>query len=306
VTGSPPQFRLITHPDEPVVGRVFLHHNGRRHWVPSVEHLAGYGLTLASTVQVPVEEILSIPRGGSIPREWPAWRGAQERGRDPLTIREIACSPLSGSGIEFGAGTNPLPVPIHCEVRYADVIGEVALKGAAYAEQGVDFVTLNLVSDMQTMDGAEEESLDFVAACHVIEHLPNPLLALRSAYRKLKTGGYLVLVVPDILRTFDRNRALTTLDHLISDYEDPNRERDLRHYLEWFTRVNPVPPEALYGTVLQWHLDRRDIHYHTWTHASFQEMVHWVQGNLDPWTSVWSHPGSSAREANEFYFVLEK
>jgi len=33
------------------------------------------------------------------------------------------------------------------------------------------------------MEGIDDGSLDFVIACHVIEHVPNPLLAIQTAHR---------------------------------------------------------------------------------------------------------------------------
>ena len=79
-------------------------------------------------------------------------------------------------------------------------------------------------------------------------NLRNPLRAFEQVYRKLKPGGQYVLVVPDKHLTFDRDRAVTTLEHLVEDFEEPSAERDVPHYFEFFSKVpvsythlRPVP-----------------------------------------------------------------
>jgi hypothetical protein len=46
--------------------------------------------------------------------------------------------------------------------------------------------------------------VDFIIGSHVIEHTPNPIKALRNGYRNFRTGGRLLLVLPDKNVTFTR------------------------------------------------------------------------------------------------------
>jgi len=55
---------------------------------------------------------------------------------------------------------------------------------------------------MEDMSAIPDASLDFVIACHVIEHLRNPLRAFEQVYRKLRSGGRYVLIVPEQRVTF--------------------------------------------------------------------------------------------------------
>ena len=211
-------------------------------------------------------------------------------------------SGLRGNGVEFGAGNSPFPVPPHVSIRYADRNTVNELRKRKYFGDS-ELVAPELFSDLETMDGLDDESLDFIIASHVIEHTSNPLLALRNAYWKLRVGGKFVLIVPDKPVTFDRDRELTTLDHLILDYQDPSRDRDWHHYVEFFAKAFPQPdPEAAAKGPFEL---KDDIHFHTWTYETFSETVAFVRREISPWTEVWSHPRLSADDI-EFYFVLTK
>ena len=113
----------------------------------------------------------------------------------------------------------------------------------------------------------------------------------------------MVLVIPDKHVTFDRDRPVTTLEHLIADYTRPSRERDWEHYIEFFTKCFPQPdPLHSAGGVFE---RGDDIHFHVWTYESFQEMVQYARQKLQPWSSVWSQRRLSDQDI-EFYFVLTK
>ncbi len=51
--------------------------------------------------------------------------------------------------------------------------------------------------DAQRLDGIDDESLDFVYSSHTLEHVADASTALRIWYRVVKSGGHLILFVPD-------------------------------------------------------------------------------------------------------------
>jgi len=51
--------------------------------------------------------------------------------------------------------------------------------------------------DATNLDFIEDGDLDFIFSSHLIEHLDNPLDALKDWFRTLKVGGHLVLYYPD-------------------------------------------------------------------------------------------------------------
>lgn len=215
---------------------------------------------------------------------------------------DYLASSLSGNGIEFGAGAYPFPVGGGCRVLYADRNSVANLEQRGYFG-AAKVIAPDLTSDFQEMEGISDNSLDFIIASHVIEHTSSPLRALKSAYAKLRTNGQLVLIIPDMEVTFDKDRQLTSLDHLILDLESPSRERDWEHYLDFFQKCfpQPDPVSAAKGPFEEGH----DIHFHTWTYDSFEHMVNYVREKIDPWSAVWSYRRLSPQDI-EFYFVLVK
>jgi 2-polyprenyl-3-methyl-5-hydroxy-6-metoxy-1,4-benzoquinol methylase len=104
-----------------------------------------------------------------------------------------------------------------------------------------DLIRLDYVTDIRTLAGVSDASLDFIVACHVIEHTNNPIGAIDSCYRALKPGGSLVLVVPDMNKTFDSKRELASLAHFIEDCQNSSLERDRGYYEEFYTKAFEMP-----------------------------------------------------------------
>jgi SAM-dependent methyltransferase len=218
-----------------------------------------------------------------------------------IDIRHQIAERLSGDGVEFGAGASPFPVPSRCRIRYADRNTPKELADRKYFEGSVRF---DLQMDLTDMSSLEDGSLDFIIASHVIEHTPNPILAILNAHRKLRDGGRFVLVVPDKVVTFDKGRPLTGIDHLLADFLLPSHERDFEHYLEFFRLCFPQAEYVRSARDVWARGD--DIHFHTWTYESFQEMIDFVaREHACPWRGVWSHPRLSDLDI-EFYYVLTK
>lgn len=51
--------------------------------------------------------------------------------------------------------------------------------------------------DAQYLNGVSDNSFDFVYSSHCLEHMQDPVIALKHWLRVLKPGGYLVVTVPD-------------------------------------------------------------------------------------------------------------
>ncbi len=88
------------------------------------------------------------------------------------------------------------------------------------------------VGEATAMECIPSASYDFVLSSHVLEHTANPILALSEWVRLLKDQGTLVLVLPHREGTFDHRRPVTTLQHLIADFNTGMTEDDLTHMPE--------------------------------------------------------------------------
>jgi hypothetical protein len=76
-------------------------------------------------------------------------------------------------------------------------------------------------------------------ASHVLEHLANPLAALREWRRAVVDGGPLLIVVPHRDYTFDHSRAVTPIEHLVEDDLARVGEDDLTHVEQILARHDP-------------------------------------------------------------------
>jgi SAM-dependent methyltransferase len=84
-------------------------------------------------------------------------------------------------------------------------------------------------TDLSKIDSAK---YDFILSSHMLEHTANPLRALSEWTRVLKDDGFLVLLLPHKDGTFDRQRPVTTLEHIIEDFKVGTQEDDLTHLPE--------------------------------------------------------------------------
>lgn len=86
------------------------------------------------------------------------------------------------------------------------------------------------------LHGIADASYDFLLSSHCLEHVANPLAALREWRRVVRPGGHLVLLLPDRAHTFDHHRPVTTLAHLQDDFARSTGEDDLTHLDEILAR----------------------------------------------------------------------
>lgn len=88
------------------------------------------------------------------------------------------------------------------------------------------------IADATDMHQIGDEKYDFVLSSNNLEHIANPLKALREFVRLVKIGGVVLVVVPQKEKTFDHNREYTTFDHILQDYLGNIGEDDLSHLPE--------------------------------------------------------------------------
>lgn len=285
--------------------QVFLCTQGRRHPVISAERIKCLGFHWPNDLEQVSERVLRSFRPA---RHVPGVYKKICETENAVEMREMIAHDLTGVGLEVGAGASPFPVPLCCEVLYGDRLSYKQLLGEQYpGQRQCDILIPDVVTDFDELSNIEDETLDFIVTCHVIEHTRNPVGSIVTAHKKLKPGGRLLLVIPDKERTFDQQRKITPLEHFFEDFYSPDRSRDFSHYEEFYRLAMPVPDEIFAKTVREKFEQHYAIHYHVWTHDSFAEMLHAINRRLNLWESVWTHPAAGPPESsNEFYAVLVK
>ena len=111
----------------------------------------------------------------------------------------------------------------------------------------------------------QDASFDVVASRHALEHISNPVAAIKEWMRILKPGGVVYVSVPDRRKTTEHVRELTPLKHFVADYENDVPEFDPTHEEEIMQA----------GVGIQKH-DKYEIpfiHYHTFEPGNLAELL---------------------------------
>ena len=194
------------------------------------------------------------------------------------TRRVVAARWLSGEGIEIGALHNPLPLPKDLRIQYVDRMTVDELRREFPDLESLKLTPVDIVDDGESLTKFANESLDFVIANHFIEHCEDPIGTLLNQLRVLRPGGRLFLTVPDKRFTFDKDRPVTPLAHLVEDFQRGAAWSRAQHYDEWVRMVVKKSGEEQIRTEAERLMRiRQNIHFHVWTAIDFLEVVQWLR-----------------------------
>ena len=84
-----------------------------------------------------------------------------------------------------------------------------------------------IINDAVNISLVYSQVYDFVFSSHSLEHIANPLKAIKEWLRILKKGGYLIIIVPEKSACFDHKRNYSKFTTLLSQYEKNVGEDDL-------------------------------------------------------------------------------
>jgi SAM-dependent methyltransferase len=228
----------------------------------------------------------------------PFFRRLLRRPTYSATRGRIAARYLHGDGIEIGALNQPMLPLNDTRVRYVD---SKPIEVLHDSHVGLGFMQPpDIIADFESLCGIADSSQNFVIANHVLEHLENPLAALSSTARVLVPGGVAFIALPDKERTFDRLRQVTTLKHLIRDFEDGPHWSRRAHYVDWAQNVERCKPAMLRDRVAELERARADIHFHVWDAPAMATLFAHAEGMTG--LSV----VESERNRGELIWVLRK
>jgi hypothetical protein len=115
----------------------------------------------------------------------------------------------------------------------------------------------------------------------MLEHCENPLGTLRNHLRKLRTGGHLFYILPDLRFSFDFDRPITPFEHLIRDDRDGPETSRRSHYLEYAKLVDHTPDDEIENAVRKMEAVQSNIHFHVWDQSAEEELWKRAQDYLD-------------------------
>jgi SAM-dependent methyltransferase len=193
---------------------------------------------------------------------------------------QIATRYLFGSGIEVGALHQPQWVPANVQVRYVDRMTVAELREQYPELANCNLVNVDIIDDGETLQSIADASIDFVIANHMIEHCQNPIGTIKQHLRVLKPGGILYMAVPDKRYTFDKQRPVTSLEHLIRDYTEGHDYSKLSHFEEWVRLAENIPEHQVTARVQQLLEIDYSIHFHVWTQVEFLELLLYCRQKL--------------------------
>ena len=190
------------------------------------------------------------------------------------TIPPLAQKYCRGRGIEIGPGPEP-----YCDPRTTMLLDRFP----NYRDGGK--ARIDVVAEAFELP-TPDHSADYLFSAHCLEHVPDTLKALREWKRVVKPGGILFLILPHGRRTFDRGRALSTLDHHIADSQNNVAFDDAAHWKEfeqvalsqgehfWLRDPRCRKPDGTFD--VRWISERGYIHYHVWTQNEFIDLVKYI------------------------------
>lgn len=205
-----------------------------------------------------------------------------------------------GDGLELGPGPKPQVLPSDAvRVRYVEQKSPeewASLYGDHYDIAADTTLWEHYVVGEAHDLPVEDSSLDFIFSSHVFEHLANPLGHLEIWRRKLKPGGRIVAVVPDLAGSKDQAAPLSTLAEVVREYRSGEFSPGIEHYRRFVAcRQSKDDPQKLRD-------QKRSIHVHFYTNTNMATLLEHAVHQLG-----YSHYSIRHTPNNkEFHFVVTR
>jgi SAM-dependent methyltransferase len=150
------------------------------------------------------------------------------------------------------------------------------------------------IGEAAELSFSASSAYDFVLSCHVLEHVANPLQAIYECKRVIKENGVLVIVVPNKACTFDHRRPVTTMAHLVQDFEQNVTEADLTH-LEEILRLHDLARDPGGGNFHAFkerserNAENRCLHHHVFDRQLAIKIVDWIGLQIVVVETLWPY-----------------
>lgn len=221
-----------------------------------------------------------------------------------MLSRSVLYDMAKGRGVEIGPGPKPQihPGP-DVDVHYIEEMPQekwIALydsKGQ-YGAADADWSRIQL--GKASALPSDDESLDFIFSSHVFEHLANPLGHLVHWHSKLKPGGKVLAVIPELTSTKDRYMRPCRMKEFLREYDAEIWEPELRHYERNVLRLHKRKPDPEKAKAMM--EGGVSIHVHFYDRWNIAELLRLAAHRLGyrGFRLFWS------QNHKDFYFVLSK
>lgn len=222
-------------------------------------------------------------------------------GVNPVLDRKPLLAMAHGDGVEIGPGPRPqirvgtpagVTSVVHVEQqksagRWIELYGDQPDMDPALWDDYVE----GTASDLPVADA----SLDFIFSSHVFEHLANPLGHLRRWKAKLKPGGRIIAIVPELGGAKDYRQDACTLEDFIAEDRDDIWEPAEAHYERYVRKTVRGADAEL------WFREKRSIHVHFYTPENMGALL----GHACRTLGFSSFEIFSTPNNKDFHFVLE-
>jgi SAM-dependent methyltransferase len=156
------------------------------------------------------------------------------------------------------------------------------INGSPFSVKNEKVLGHQFIREATDMFAMPSEHYDFLCSNHVIQHSANPLRALEEWKRVIKINGLIIIVVPHKSMTFDHKRPVTSMEHLISDYNNNIGEDDLTH-LEEILKLHDLSRDAPAGNFEQFkkrsirNYENRALHHHVFDEFNVIEIIDFIK-----------------------------
>jgi|SRR5215469_697011 len=195
---------------------------------------------------------------------------------------------ICGCGLEIGPSYNP--VVTKASGARVEILDHASTEEIRAKYRSVSNVDTNQIEDVDfVMDGrrmrdvvGKQSAYDYIIASHVIEHTPDMVSFLQDCEWLLKTGGRLLLAVPDKRFCFDVYRPTSTTGDVLQAFLEQRKRHTPGKAFDHVSSIANLTPEGervlahsltdAYSlfTAMQSSNDYHDVHAWQYTPSSFR------------------------------------
>lgn len=139
------------------------------------------------------------------------------------------------TGLEIGACDLPTVGPGFGSCQFADFRSSQEMIDMWNLPNDSVMPVSFLLSRVKPLDHQISARFDYVIACHVLEHIPDPIsyiLELKALLRP-QPGGVIFITLPDKRTTLDATRPSTTIERLVANFHENVKRPHLADVLEF-------------------------------------------------------------------------